>query len=106
MTKRKPQTSRVMRASAANYARINALKPAFARKHGLKRCTYDQILEQALAVAQALLEGRELYVADGKAYLDLAEARGEAIRRAVRAGSVPDWPLVCIAIGQDDGLKR
>ena len=104
--KLKSDTSRVMRVSGDNFAEFTRIKQAYAKKLKLPRATYDDIFEQALAVMRALIAGDELYIVSEKAFTDLAEARGEAIRQAVRAKQAPSWPAVCVRIGSDDGLAK
>lgn len=108
MNKAKPTSSgtRVMRVSEQTYQQLNALRIPFAKHHKLKRCTYDQILAQALVVAESLLYAREVYAVGDRILPDLAEARGEAIREAVRSQSAPQWPDVLIALGKDNGLTK
>lgn len=102
----KYETSRVMRISGENFAEFTRIKAAYAKKLKLKRATYDAIFSEALAVMSALISGDEIYVVSEKAFSDLAEARGEAIRQAVREKAPPAWPTVCVRIGNDNGLAK
>lgn len=100
---RKSETSRVMRISGENYAAFTQLKERFARKHKLKKATYDEFMVELLKVARMLLDGTELYVVENRVFEDIAEARGEAILSAVRKGEPPVMPLICIVVGRDQG---
>ncbi len=102
----KAETSRVMRVSGENFERFTALKEAYAKKNRLKRVTYDSFMHEFLLAAQALLAGSECYLVGNKVYDDLAEARGQAIMSAVEAKQPPVPPVVCVKLGEDNGLVR
>lgn len=102
----KSESSRVMRISGENYAAFTRQRIAYAKKHKLPRTTYDAVFGHVLAVMQALMAGDEQYLVAGKAYADLAEARGEAIRLSARQRGPIEWPAVCVRVGEDDGGVR
>jgi hypothetical protein len=106
MSQQLKKQSRVMRISAQNYNRFTKAKERFARRQAMKRCTYDQFFEQLMQVAEALMAGQETYMAHGKVYEDLADARGECIRVAVKLKQAPIWPDVCVRLGQDPGPQK
>lgn len=98
------ETSRVVRISEANYAEFKRIKDQVAKRLKLSKLTHDAIFSETLKLMNALVAGDELYIVDKLAFSDLAEARGEAIRQAVRAKQPPSWPVVCLKLGSDDGL--
>lgn len=102
----KALASKVMRISGENYTQFIRLKSNFAQKQKTKQVTFDQFFTQLMQVAEALLTGTEIYLVSGKAYSDLAEARGQAIIEAVRLQVPPVMPTVCIALGTDKGLSK
>lgn len=101
----KAMASKVMRISGDNYKKFIALKSAYATKNKTK-ITFDDFYSELMKVAEALLLGTELYIVSGKVFSDLAEARGEAIREAVRMQVPPTMPTVAIIIGEDKGLAK
>ena len=98
--------TRIMRISAENYARITELRTGYGRRHKIKRVTYDMILDELVRVAEALASGEEIYLVGDRAYEDLPEARGEALMKAVRERRPPNLPIVCVKLGEDQGLLQ
>lgn len=92
----------VIRISRANHNRIKNLLEFDSEKN--RRLTINEMLEKLLDITERVGEGHMLYVVGTKAYMDLAEARGEAIMDAVKEKQIPTFPKVAVIIGEDQGV--
>lgn len=100
---RPSDASRVLRVGNETFERLGRLKLRYADKNGMRKITYDKMLIEALNVATALLEGREFYAVGSMLFEDIAEARGEAVRVAVKQKQRVQMPRVLIELGKDPG---
>lgn len=91
---KKQAKSRIMRVNAKTYDLVKELKG---------ERTYSDFITQTVAAFQQLGEAEEFYRVGDRVYTDLAEARGEALMEAVKAGQAPELPEILIAVGQDAG---
>lgn len=97
--------TRIMRLATESYDYYSKLKLVYQRKHKLKRVTYSEFMDQILVVAEAMLQGAEIYKVKHKLFYDIAEARGVAIVDAVKAGEPPEPPEVLLRLGRDTSFK-
>jgi hypothetical protein len=84
----------VIRISRDNHKRLKAL---------LGGGTINELMEKLLDSMESVSDGELIYVVGNQTFKDIAEARGEAIVRAVKDKSIPMWPKVAVVVGSDEG---
>lgn len=110
MSKKKPPsrwflTSKVMRVGGETYSRIGSLKERYAKKNKQSRTTYDAFLTELLEVAELLLDGKEVYLVDGKVFRSLSEAWSWSVQQSVKSKKPVEAPLVLIEAGRDTSFE-
>lgn len=84
----------VVRIRKAYVAKIKELAP---------KGSFNDKMKLLLEMVDAFQDGETVYLAEGKVFKDLADARGEAIVGSVRRQDVPSMPKVAIILGDDPG---
>ena len=93
----------VVRVSDTNYKRIKELMDAVEGAEQ-KRPTLNETMNKLLDTMDKIAGAETVYVVGGKAFFDLADARGEAIIQAVKDGRPPEWPMTCLWVSNDKGV--
>jgi hypothetical protein len=93
-----PQKDAVIRISKSNHKRLKELLST-----GEGRFTINDLMQKLLDTMESVQDGQLIYLVNDRTFDDLAEARGEAIMRAVKSKEIPSWPKVAVVIGEDTG---
>lgn len=103
-----PKKDTIIRISRENYARLKATAMALiehaweGKDVGIKPTT-NQLLEKMLDSVEVCTSGDIKYLAGGKVFDNVKDARGEAVIDSVRVKGQILWPVRVVEIGVDDG---
>lgn len=98
-------TTKVVRISLENYQNLNKIRKQMALKLGKKKVTYDELLKQALDVAEILVAGREIYEWQGELFEDVSEAWSYAVEQSLTLKKPITEPRVLLDLGKDDTFE-
>lgn len=87
------------------YAELDRLKELYCKQNDLPRMSFTDLLMECCKIGTLLLNGEELYAADGKLYQDIETARGAAIQASVKTGRPAEAPVIMLRLGRDALLK-
>ena len=93
--------SRTIRVRRDTWAVLERVKAAYAAKLGRKKVSHSRFLEECCRLGEMLLTEGEIYLAAGKLYTDLAEARGAAVMESLKTKKKPEAPFKVILTGTD-----
>jgi hypothetical protein len=105
MSKSQAETTRVIRISVQNFERLGKLKRALQKKTGAKKMTYDQLLAEALNVADVLVESKEVFYWEGNLYADVSEVWSQAVDKHLQDRLPIVEPRLLIDLGKDNTFK-
>ncbi len=92
--------TKTMRVHIRVYDELLKLKVQYGKQNDLRRVTLNQFLTECCHVAKLVMEGEELYEANGKLFSDEAEAWGEASIASVRDNKAVIAPQILLRMGQ------